>query len=282
MSGTLFVVATPIGNLEDITLRALRVLREVAIIAAEDTRRTGKLLAHYGISTPTISFHEHNARSRVPQLISRLRAGEHIAVVSDAGTPGVSDPGFELVQACIEAAIPVDPIPGASAAIAALMASGFPAAPASFRGFPPAKGNARKQWLLAVSKDPSTVILFESPHRVGALLDELAQFSGLRPITVARELTKMHQEILRGSAIAVKSQLKEARGEFTIVLAPIEIQRENVESAASPADIALEFGRLTENSGFGRREAITTLAKKHRRTTKEVYGFIESAKNSVD
>jgi 16S rRNA (cytidine1402-2'-O)-methyltransferase len=143
MSGTLYVVATPIGNLEDITLRALRVLREVAVIAAEDTRRTAKLLHHHAIQTATVSFHEHNARARVPQLLKRLQAGQSIAIVSDAGTPGVSDPGVELVRACIAEGIKVDPIPGASATLTALVASGFPTEPVTFLGFPPNRGIAR-------------------------------------------------------------------------------------------------------------------------------------------
>src|SRR5205814_6793674 len=152
MSGTLYVVATPIGNLEDITLRALRVLREVDVIAAEDTRRTARLLSHHGISTPTVSFHEHNTRSRVPQLVSRLEAGEDVAVVTDAGTPGVSDPGLELVQAAIDRGIRVDPIPGASAPLAALIASGFPLAPFTVFGFAPYRSKDRKRWLEEIAK----------------------------------------------------------------------------------------------------------------------------------
>jgi 16S rRNA (cytidine1402-2'-O)-methyltransferase len=144
MSGTLFVVATPIGNLEDITLRALRVLREVAVIAAEDTRRTAKLLAHYAITTPTVSFHQHNTRTRVPQLLARLNRGETVAVVSDAGTPGISDPGLELIQACWDGGISIDPIPGASAPLAAAVASGFPLEPLTIFGFAPARAQARK------------------------------------------------------------------------------------------------------------------------------------------
>lgn len=280
MSGTLYVVATPIGNLEDITLRALRVLREVAIIAAEDTRRTGKLLAHFGIPTSTISFHAHNARSRVPPLIARLQKGDSIAVVSDAGTPGMSDPGFELVQACIAAGIPVDPIPGASAAVTALVASGFPGSPATFRGFPPNKGNARKKWLVDVAEDSSTVVLFESPHRIASLLDELCLISGDRPIMLGRELTKVHQELLRGLPGEVRSRLTELRGEFTIVLAPRDITPKTMTFGVSDERVSSEFWQLTEFEGLGRREAISTLAKRHGRSAKDVYAAVEAFKKS--
>lgn len=280
MSGTLYVVATPIGNLEDITLRALRVLREVAVIAAEDTRRTGKLLAHFGIPTSTISFHAHNARNRVPPLIARLQKGDSIAVVSDAGTPGISDPGFELVQACVAAGIPVDPIPGASAAVTALVASGFPGSPATFRGFPPNKGNARKRWLVDVTKDSSTVVLFESPHRIASLLDELAIISGDRPIMLGRELTKVHQELLRGLPGEVRSRLTELRGEFTLVLAPREITPKATTCPVPDERVGSEFCQLTEICGLGRREAISTLAKRHGRSAKDVYAAVEAFKKS--
>ena len=202
MSGTLFVVATPIGNLEDITLRALRVLREVAVIAAEDTRRTAKLLAHHSISTRSISFHAHNTRSRLPQLVNRLKQQENIALVTDAGTPGVSDPGLELVQACIEHGIAVDPIPGASAPLTALIGSGFPLVPFTMYGFVPNRAKARITWLGEVAKIEHTFSFFEAPHRIEATLLVAADYFGVRPIVVARELTKMHQEFLRGTASA--------------------------------------------------------------------------------
>ena len=162
MPGTLHVVATPIGNLEDITLRALRVLREVNLIAAEDTRRTARLLTHHGISTPTLSFHEHNARGRIPQLLARLEAGDSIAIVTDAGTPGVSDPGAEIVQA----RIPVNPVPGASAPLTAVSASGFPATPLIVYGFAPSRSKDRSAFLKTISEAESTVTFFESPHRI--------------------------------------------------------------------------------------------------------------------
>src|SRR5688572_26257188 len=208
MPGTLFVVATPIGNLEDITLRALRVLREVPLIAAEDTRRTARLLARHAVSTPTISFHEHNARSRLPRLIARLQRGESVALVTDAGTPGISDPGTELVQACIEAGIGVDPIPGASAPLAAAVASGFPLMPLTIFGFPPHRSKDRSNWFSAVSKTTTTVTFFEAPHRIAETLRTAASILGERPMVVARELTKVHQEFLRGTAADVADQVR--------------------------------------------------------------------------
>src|SRR5688572_1978923 len=187
MPGILYVVATPIGNLEDITLRALRVLREVTLIAAEDTRRTAKLLTHYGISTPTLSFHEHNSRERIPRLLARLTAGDSIAVVTDAGTPGVSDPGAELVHACVAAGVPVDPLPGASAPLTAVVASGFPVLPLTIYGFAPSRSKDRISFLQAVSELKSTVAFFESPHRIAGTLAEAALCLGNRPIMLGRE-----------------------------------------------------------------------------------------------
>ena len=182
MSGTLYVVATPIGNLEDITLRALRVLREVDLIAAEDTRRSGRLLAHHRIVTRTISFHEHNSRSRVPQLISRLEAGQSVAIVTDAGTPGVSDPGLELVKEAIERGIRVDPIPGASAPLTALIASGFEMMPFTVFGFAPSRLNNRRKWFGEIAKTPHTFSFFEAPHRIQATLRQSFAVFGKRPI----------------------------------------------------------------------------------------------------
>src|SRR3954464_6327224 len=173
MSGTLYVVATPIGNLEDITLRALRVLREVGLIAAEDTRRTARLLAHYAISTRTTSFHEHNARARTPQLLAKLREGTSIALVTDAGTPGVSDPGVELVAACIAERVTVDPVPGVSAPLAAAVASGFPLESLTVLGFAPSRSNARKMFVADLAGRPGVVTFFEAPHRVRQTIIEM-------------------------------------------------------------------------------------------------------------
>jgi 16S rRNA (cytidine1402-2'-O)-methyltransferase len=281
MSGTLYVVATPIGNLEDITLRALRVLREADVIAAEDTRRTAKLLTHYGIDTPTLSVHEHNMRSRVPQLLERLRGGARVALVTDAGVPGVSDPGVELVQACAEAGIPVDPIPGASAALSAAVASGFPLTPLTVLGFPPVRGKDRTTWFLALAQIPHTATFFEAPHRVLQTLGELVIHLVDRPICVARELTKAHQEILRGSASEVLEHLEAPRGEFTVVVSPASKIHQSKEIHISDEDALREFGELTNTNGVRRREAIAEVARKFGRSTRDIYAAVERAKNAA-
>ena len=205
MPGTLALVATPIGNLEDITLRALRVLREASLIAAEDTRRTARLLTHYGITTRTTSLHEHNERQRVPQLVARLLAGEHIAVVSDAGSPSISDPGFLMVRAALAAGIRVDVVPGASALIAAVAGSGLPADVVSFVGFAPARSGERKRWLAGLRQFPGSVVFFEAPGRLRATLEEARAALGDRPVAVAHELTKLHESWHRGSLSQVLS-----------------------------------------------------------------------------
>jgi 16S rRNA (cytidine1402-2'-O)-methyltransferase len=278
MSGTLYVVATPIGNLEDITLRALRVLREVDVIAAEDTRRTWRLLSHHAIATPTISFHEHNTRTRVPQLISRLEGGEHVAVVTDAGTPGVSDPGLELVQAAIDRAITVDPIPGASAPLAALIASGFPLVPFTVFGFAPSRSKDRKRWLEGIAKTPNTLSFFEAPHRIQATLEYAGLLFGERPIMLGRELTKVHQEFLRGTASKLADSLRTVKGEFTVIVGPATKELKTNDLAFSDADVVCEFWRLTEMGGGSRRQTVTEVAKRSGRSSKEVYAAIELAK----
>jgi 16S rRNA (cytidine1402-2'-O)-methyltransferase len=274
-AGTLFVVATPIGNLEDITLRALRILKEADVIAAEDTRRTAKLLGHYGIPTPTVSFHEHNSRARIPALLARLEAGQRVALVTDAGTPGVSDPGVELVRACLEAGIVVNPIPGPSAPLTAAIASGFPLEPLSLVGFPPIKSKDRSAWFSTASSLPGTLCFFEAPHRIARTLAEAAGYFGDRPIVVGRELTKLHQEFLRGTARELSERIVAPRGEFTVIVGPAEISREATESVVSDEQLAVEFGHNTETIGLGRREAVTTLARKYGRPARDVYAAIE-------
>lgn len=279
MSGTLFVVATPIGNLEDITLRALRVLREVNLIAAEDTRRTAKLLAHYAIPTPSVSFHEHNTRSRLSQLLARLEGNETVALVTDAGMPGVSDPGVELVRAALERGIAIDVIPGPSAPLTAAVASGFPLDPFTIFGFPPVKGRARTAWLEHVANIPHSVSFFEAPHRIQRTLGELGRLLGDRPMLVGRELTKTHQEFIRGSAIALFGQTTDPRGEYTVVLGPREHETGQV-IMASDQDIYAEFGLKTENVGSSRRQRVSSIARKHGRPAKEIYAIIEKMKSS--
>jgi 16S rRNA (cytidine1402-2'-O)-methyltransferase len=277
MSGTLFVVATPIGNLEDVTLRALRLLRSVDLIAAEDTRRTARLLAHHGISTPTLSFHQHNTRSRMPGLITRLQRGDSIALVTDAGTPGVSDPGVELVHACIAAGISVDPIPGVSAPLTAAIASGFPLIPLTILGFVPTRAKDRQEWLKNLGAIQNTVTFFETPHRIARTMSEAARVLGERQITVGRELTKVHQEFLRGTASQLSSSIGQERGEFTIVVGP-SILTENRQESVDETAIVSEFCRSTENAYLSRRSAINMVAAKYRIPAKEVYRIIERHK----
>jgi 16S rRNA (cytidine1402-2'-O)-methyltransferase len=278
-SGTLFVVATPIGNLEDITLRALRVLREADLIAAEDTRRTAKLLAHHAISTRSISFHAHNTRARIPQLLARLRGGARVAVVSDAGTPGISDPGLELVQACIDEGISVDPVPGVSAPLTAAVASGFPLIPLTVFGFVPTRAKDRTAWLALVSGVQHTVTFFETPHRIAVTLAEAARMFGNRPILIARELTKKHQEFIRGSAATVSAKFFEPRGEFTVVLGPLPAIQEDFPQLTDQ-EIAHEFGLMANIAGPTRRATVAAVAKRLGRSSRQIYAAIERAKNS--
>jgi len=279
MSGTLFVVATPIGNLEDITLRALRVLREADVIAAEDTRRTSKLLAHYSISTSTLSFHEHNTRTRIPQLLARLDSGAGVALVTDAGTPGISDPGTELIEACWEKGITIDPVPGASAPVAAAVASGFPLDPLTIFGFVPTRATDRKRWMLRAQDVNETFTFFETPHRILQTLSEIPTYFGDRPILVAREMTKRHQQFIRGACSAIIGQQPDPRGEFTLVVGPAMAVK-GAGSLVSDQQIFVEFGQTTYSSPGGRRGAVSNLAKKYGRSAKDVYRIIERLKKS--
>jgi 16S rRNA (cytidine1402-2'-O)-methyltransferase len=221
-SGTLFVVATPIGNLEDITLRALSVLKAADLIAAEDTRKTAQLLKHFGIASTLISYHEHNEAVRAPQLVRRLQSGDSIALVTNAGTPGVSDPGYRLVAAASAAGIRVVPVPGALAAAAALSASGLPTDAFVFEGFLPRKSGKRLKRIQSLAAEPRTVILYESPQRIIALIGDLLQACGDRPAAMAREMTKIHEEFIRGRLSEVLKVLKgraEIKGECTLIVA---------------------------------------------------------------
>ena len=280
ITGTLHLVATPIGNLEDITLRALRILREVSLIAAEDTRHTGKLLAHFGIQTPVISYHEHNHRSRRDPLLARLQGGENLALVTDAGTPGVSDPGAELVRACLARQIKVSAVPGASAMLAAAVASGFPLAPFTFLGFAPSRAKARSDWVARVAETAHTVCFFESPHRILTTLRELCGVLGKRQMVVARELTKIHEEIISGSSSDICEMISHPpRGEFTVVVAPRE-EAIHPSPAVTDQQVADEFGHMADSREFAtRRELISALAKKHGRSARDVYRVVLSHRN---
>jgi 16S rRNA (cytidine1402-2'-O)-methyltransferase len=281
MPGTLYVVATPIGNLEDVTLRALRILREVSLIAAEDTRRTARLLQHYSISTRTTSLHEHNERSRTPGLIAQLQAGESIALVSDAGTPIVSDPGSHLVASAHAAGIRVEPIPGPSAVVAALSASGLAEGEFVFVGFPPSRSNARKEWFTRLKQETRVIILYEAPHRIVATLQVMLDTLGDRSVAVGRELTKTHEETLVGQLAHFVASPPQERGEFTLVVSgnrPIDAP----EAPSSPASVAAEFGRLTNIDGLSRRAALKALAVRFNVPARRVFDLLEEAKASED
>ncbi|WP_040655278.1 16S rRNA (cytidine(1402)-2'-O)-methyltransferase [Rubidibacter lacunae] len=229
LPGTLYLVATPIGNLDDMTFRAVRVLQTADLIAAEDTRRTGKLLQHFAIATPQTSYHEHNRRQRAAELVDRLLAGANIALVTDAGMPGISDPGSELAAACAAAGIPVVPVPGATAAIAAIAASGLPAGRFAFEGFLPTKHKDRQARLQSLATEPRTIALYEAPHRLLTTLQDLAAaLGGDRAVVLARELTKLHEEFAHltlGEAIACY-QTRQPKGEFVLVLAGATCDRQ--------------------------------------------------------
>jgi 16S rRNA (cytidine1402-2'-O)-methyltransferase len=246
MPGTLFVVATPIGNLEDLTFRALRTLREVDLIAAEDTRRTSKLLARYEIRKPLVSLREHNEARQAPVLVGRLLEGETVALVSDAGTPGIADPGTRLVAAAREARIPVVPVPGASAVAAALSVSGFVANQFVFMGFAPRSGSARKEWMAEVADEPRTVVFLEAPHRIRRTVRELTELLVNRPISINRELTKINESSVVSPINAVSIDDLREQGEFTIVVAARSV--DGVESDPEPFEVTDLFGYMTQHS----------------------------------
>jgi 16S rRNA (cytidine1402-2'-O)-methyltransferase len=220
--GTLYILATPIGNLEDITYRAVRILGEVNLVACEDTRVTARLLAHYGLHKPLISYHEHNERTRAGELIARLRSGENVALVSDAGTPLISDPGYRLAMAAAAEGIAVVPIPGPVAFVAALSAAGLPTDAFRFGGFLPPKSGQRRRVLEQFKDDPATLVFYETPHRIVRALEDVAAVMGERRVVVARELTKIHEEFLRGTVSEVRAELEKRpaiKGEITLLIA---------------------------------------------------------------
>jgi 16S rRNA (cytidine1402-2'-O)-methyltransferase len=270
---TLYLVATPIGNLEDISARALRILGKVALIAAEDTRQTGKLLQHYDIHTPCISYHEHNKLVRLERVLEALSAGD-VALVSDAGTPALNDPGYELVRACLDTGHSVSPIPGACAPIAALVASGLPTDSFLYLGYVPRKSNDRQRYLEKVASLPYTLVFLEAPHRMIDTLSHMHTVLGDRQIAYGRELTKLHEEIFRGSLSQALQHLSEnpPRGEFTLVVAgsPSQVIRWTEERVENEAQIRLSGGEtpsqvsaaMAELSGWSRREIYQHLLKK--------------------
>lgn len=279
MAGTLYVVATPIGNLEDITIRALRVLREVALIAAEDTRRTSRLLARYDITTRATSLHEHNEQAKTSALVRRLLDGDSIALVSDAGTPTVSDPGQYLVAAAVDAGVKVEPIPGPNAAIATLSASAVATPTFTFLGFPPTRSKDRKQWFERLGRVEGTAVFYEAPHRLHRTLSDAALAVGNVPAVIGRELTKTHEELVRGPILSLIDLVKEPIGEFTVVLC-LEKKPGVPLEPKSPSSIAEEFVQLTKSGKATRRQAITALARKYGVSAREVYAAVEAFKTS--
>jgi len=278
MMGTLYLVATPIGNLEDITLRALRVLRETPLIAAEDTRHTRKLLSHFTIATPTISYHEHSPTARRDFLLAALAQGD-VALVSDAGTPALSDPGQDLVRAALAAGYAVVPIPGATAAVSAIVASGLPTDTFTFLGFLPRRPAERRTALEAARSLPHTLILYEAPHRLLACLDDLRTVLGDRQMAAARELTKLHEEWVRGTISTVRTYFSgevAPRGEFTLVVAG-SAHGDRAEEPQSPADRdEAARARLREllAGGLRTRDAATQIAAEFDIPRREAYALV--------
>lgn len=270
MAGTLYVVATPIGNLADLSFRAVEILRAAGWIACEDTRQTRKLLAHYGIEARTVSYHEHNEAERSQELLARLEQGESVALVSDAGTPLVSDPGFRLVRKAAEAGIRITPVPGPSALMAALSAAGLETDSFYFGGFLPRKPGERRRLLEQLSRLETTLVFYEAPHRILETLEEVASAMGERPVVVARELTKIHEEFLRGTAAEVREELQRrgaVRGEITLLIGKGSTP---AAAAASQEDVAEQLRRL-EQEGFSRMQAVKEIARRLRLPKREVY-----------
>ena len=267
MPGTLYIVATPIGNLEDITLRALRVLKEVDVIAAEDTRHTQILLNHHGIRTPLTSYHEHNERTKAQELVTRLEHGKDIALVSDAGTPAISDPGFRLVVEAIRAAIRIIPVPGASALTAVLSASGLPTDRFIFEGFLPAKKKQRRERLHTLRDETRTLIFYEAPHRLRDTLDDVHELLGNRETVLAREVSKVHEEFLRGTISEIIHMLAshDIRGEVTLI-----ISGSTGESRMNEDLLKAEIREL-KGQGLRHKEIAEVLGEKFGYAKKEIY-----------
>lgn len=271
VAGTLYVVATPIGNLGDMTYRAVETLRAVARIACEDTRQTRKLLDHFGIATPMLSYHEHNEAERSAELLDRLESGESLALVSDAGTPLISDPGYRLVRGAVERGIPVVPVPGVSAVVAALSASGLPSDAFRFCGFFPRKQGERRRLLESLAREEATLGFYEAPHRILETLQDLEETLGDPPVVLARELTKLHEEFLRGRASEVRAALERRdaiRGEMTVLVG------RNDRKAESAETIEEMVARLV-GQGLSRMDAIKAAARERGLPKREVYKLFE-------
>jgi len=269
--GTLYVVATPIGNLEDVSQRAVRILKQVDLIACEDTRHAARLLHHYGISTPRESYHEHNESQRTPQLLDLLRAGRSVALISDAGTPLVSDPGFRLVSTCRDAGIPVVPIPGPSAIIAALSASGLPTDSFLFAGYLPSRRGARRSRLRELAALRCTLVFYEAPHRLLAALDDMLAVLGPRKACLAREITKVHEEWQRGSLAEILASMASRErilGEITIV---VDRGSESALPHQESGSIQEHLEKVISASGVSSKEALREVARQRGITRREAY-----------
>jgi 16S rRNA (cytidine1402-2'-O)-methyltransferase len=278
----LYLVSTPIGNLEDITLRAVRILKEVDLIACEDTRHTGRLLGHFGISKPTISYHEHNEQERAAELVQRMLGGQSIAMVTDAGTPGISDPAYRIVKAAIERGITVVPIPGAAALIAGLTASGLPTDSFLFAGFPPHKKMARRARLEELKPLRTTLVFYEAPHRIRETLHDALEILGDRQAAVARELTKLHEQFIRGrlSEIAGHFKAHDPRGEMTLVIAGSGLDNYDNLPPVEFGLISEQVERLIGESGLTRNEALKQAAKARGLSKREAYQLMLEEKET--
>jgi 16S rRNA (cytidine1402-2'-O)-methyltransferase len=285
MTGTLYIVATPIGNLEDITQRALRVLGEVDIVACEDTRRTRVLLNHFGIKTKTLSYHEHNERERAEQICELLLSGKNVALVSDAGTPLINDPGFRVTNAAIELNLAVVPIPGPTAFVAALVASGLPSAQFFFAGFLPARANARREKLEELDRVPATLVLYEAPHRIAATLKDALGVLGNRQAAVARELTKIHEEIVRGDLRELVQRFSgdaAVRGEIVLVISGAAVDEEPRTGETEPSSRTLiERVRELERDGLEAKAALKKAARELGMKRAEAYRVLVAQKNRL-
>ena len=270
--GTLYVVATPIGNLEDITYRAVRVLQEADLIACEDTRHTAKLLQHYGIDKPTISYHEHNEAARAEELVAKLEQGLNVAQVSDAGMPGISDPGYRVIRLAIERGVQVVPVPGPSALIAALAASGLPTDSFQFLGFLPAKSGQRRTMLETLRNAQHTIVVYEAPHRIAETMKDIVELLGAeRPVVLARELTKMHEEFIRGTAAEVLARVQEHELKGEITLADWQ-ERAGLPPRLRQEDIAHGWRRSCSEQKMDEKAALKVLAKERGISKSEATG----------
>ena len=279
--GCLYLVGTPIGNLEDITLRALRILKEADKIACEDTRHTLKLLNHYDIQKPLVSYHEHNEQTRAPELVAALEQGAKIALVSDAGTPLISDPGHRLVTLCVKHNIPVVPIPGPSALLASLSASGLPSDKFMFVGFLPARSGERRQALELLRVEDRTIIFYEAPHRIAACVGDAREVLGNRNACIAREVTKMHEEFRRGKLSELSASLEErpARGEITLLIGPEEAADVRTHSSSTQS-LADRVEELIRQAKLDRKEALKLAAKERGLTRRDAYDELVSERGT--